>query len=145
MNKQIQIIDILISSFKENEKYVVNGRLNKTLLIDDAFSLNKNLISLLLKNKQLTEFFFRKVGDILVFAELLDNGMFELTFNINAGNKFYFNNLFLISNFLKILSQNIKKILGYPSILLQQNLMMLFLNGHIKTAFLKVVKKMTVK
>ena len=71
MNKQIQIIDILISSFKENEKYVVNGRLNKTLLIDDAFSLNKNLISLLLKNKQLTEFFFKKVGDILVFDKIL--------------------------------------------------------------------------
>ena len=79
--------------------------------ISDKKLLNQGRINL---DKKLLEGFYRNKGYYNVkvessFAQLLDNGKFDLVFNINAGEKFFFNDLNLIipedydrKNFLKI-------------------------------------------
>ena len=71
MKNQNDILSLLLSTLKENQKYVINGKLNKTLLIDDAFTLKENLISTLLKNKDLKEYFFKKIKDVYIFDKTL--------------------------------------------------------------------------
>jgi len=79
--------------------------------ISDKKLLNENRINF---DKKLLEGFYRNKGYYNVkvessFAQLLDNGKFDLVFNINAGEKFFFNDLNLIipkdydrKNFLRI-------------------------------------------
>ena len=79
--------------------------------ISDKKLLNQGRINL---DKKLLEGFYRNKGYYNVkvessFAQLLDNGKFDLIFNINAGEKFFFNDLKLNiptdydkNNFLKI-------------------------------------------
>jgi outer membrane protein insertion porin family len=79
--------------------------------ISDKKLLNQGRINL---DKKLLEGFYRNKGYYNVkvessFAQLLDNGKFDLIFNINAGEKFFFNDLILNiptdydrNNFLKI-------------------------------------------
>ena len=57
MKNQTDIINILIKTLSESD-YVVDEKLNKTLLIDDVFSLKESLISKLLDSKELSKFFF---------------------------------------------------------------------------------------
>ncbi|SVE24118.1 uncharacterized protein METZ01_LOCUS476972, partial [marine metagenome] len=87
--------------------------------ISDKKLLNQGRINL---DKKLLEGFYRNKGYYNVkvessFAQLLDNGKFDLVFNINAGEKFFFNDLKLIiptdydrKNFLRIESilENLK-------------------------------------
>ena len=63
--------------------------------ISDKKLLNQSRINL---DKKLLEGFYRNKGYYNVkvessFAQLLDNGKFDLIFNINAGEKFFFNDL----------------------------------------------------
>ena len=63
--------------------------------ISDKKLLNQGRINL---DKKLLEGFYRNKGYYNVkvessFAQLLDNGKFDLIFNINAGEKFFFNDL----------------------------------------------------
>ena len=79
--------------------------------ISDKKLLNESRINL---DKKLLEGFYRNKGYYNVsvessFAQLLDDGQFDLIFNINAGEKFFFNDLKLNipkdynrNNFLKI-------------------------------------------
>ena len=79
--------------------------------ISDRKLLNQDRINL---DKKLLEGFYKNKGYYNVkvessFAKLLDNGRFDLIFNINAGEKFFFNDLKLNipkdydrNNFLKI-------------------------------------------
>ena len=79
--------------------------------ISDKKLLNQGRINL---DKKLLEGFYKNKGYYNVkvessFAQLLDNGKFDLIFNINAGEKFFFNDLKLNipkdydrNNFLKI-------------------------------------------
>ena len=61
------------------------------LLDQSRIQLDVRLLENYYKNKG-----FYKVKVESSFAEFLDDGLFDLTFNINAGNKFYFNDLKLI-------------------------------------------------
>ena len=56
MKNQTDIINILIKTLGESD-YVVDEKLNKTLLIDDVFSLKESLISKLLDSEELSKFF----------------------------------------------------------------------------------------
>jgi outer membrane protein insertion porin family len=79
--------------------------------ISDKKLLNQGRINL---DKKLLEGFYKNKGYYNVkvessFAQLLDNGKFDLIFNINAGEKFFFNDLILNiptdydrNNFVKI-------------------------------------------
>ena len=65
--------------------------------ISDKKLLNQGRINL---DKKLLEGFYKNKGYYNVkvessFAQLLDNGKFDLIFNINAGEKFFFNDLIL--------------------------------------------------
>ncbi len=70
MKDQTSIIKILIKTLSESE-YVVDRKLNKTLLIDDAFSFKESLISKLLDSKELSNFFFKKIKNTYVFDKFL--------------------------------------------------------------------------
>jgi len=63
---------------------------NKKLLDQKRIELDARLLENYYRNKG---FYTVKVDS--AFAEFLDDGMFDLTFNINAGEKFYFNKLTL--------------------------------------------------
>ena len=52
------------------EKYGINGKLNIALIADDAFILDEGIVSLLLKNKELTNF-FKKIKDVYIFDKIL--------------------------------------------------------------------------
>ena len=71
MRDQISIYNLLIDALSENEKYVINGKLNIALIADDTFILDDSIVSLLLKNKKLTNFFFKKIKDIYIFDKTL--------------------------------------------------------------------------
>lgn len=70
MKNQTDIIDILIKTLSKDE-YVVDGKINRTLLIDDIFSFKESLISKLLDNKELSKFFFKKIKNNYVFDKVL--------------------------------------------------------------------------
>ena len=58
------ILEELLLTLSKHKKYVTDGKLNKTVLVDDAFKMKKELIALLLKNKFLKECFFTNVNKI---------------------------------------------------------------------------------
>lgn len=70
MKNQADIIKILIETLGDDE-YVIDGKLNKALLIDDIFLFKESLISKLLNNKDLSKFFFKKIGNNYVFDKVL--------------------------------------------------------------------------
>lgn len=71
MKDQSKIINEVIKTLKKNDNYVVEGKLNKTLIVDHAFKMDKGLLSLLLNSKQLKDFFFVDVDKTLVFDKIL--------------------------------------------------------------------------
>ena len=70
MKKQSNILEELLTSLSNNKQYVVDGKINKTVLVDDAFKMNEELIGLLLKNKSLKEYFFTDANKTLVFDKV---------------------------------------------------------------------------
>ena len=85
------------------------------LLNQSRIDLDSRLLTNFYRNKG-----FYNVKVESTFAELLDDGMFNLTFTINAGNKFYFNNLKLNipddydrNNFTNI-DELLKKLINEP-------------------------------
>ena len=80
---------------------------NKKYLDQQRIELDKRLLNNFYKNKG---YYDVKINNLTV--EFLDSNDFELNFNINAGNKFYFNdfNLILPENFEKIYFKNVEKI-----------------------------------
>jgi adenine-specific DNA-methyltransferase len=71
MKDQSKIINEVIKTLKKNDSYVVEGKLNKTLIVDHAFKMDKGLLSLLLNSKYLKDFFFVDVDKTLVFDKIL--------------------------------------------------------------------------
>ena len=70
MKNQSRIIEELIKTLKENRSYVIEGKLNKTLIVDHAFQMNEELLTLLLNNKHLKNYFFANVNKTLVFDKI---------------------------------------------------------------------------
>ena len=48
MKNQSKIIEELIKTLKENKSYIIENKLNKTLIVDHAFQMNEELLTLLL-------------------------------------------------------------------------------------------------
>ena len=46
MKDQSKIINEVIKTINKNDSYVLDGRLNKTLIVDHAFNMDKGLLSL---------------------------------------------------------------------------------------------------
>ena len=98
--KNRKLFRIIVSEEDKFWKFISHNKL-----------LNQSRVEL---DVRLLENYYRNKGFYNVkvessFAEFLDEGMFDLTFNINAGEKFFFNNLKLIiptdynrNNFSKI-------------------------------------------
>ena len=70
MKNQSNILKELLLTLSKHKHYVVEGKINKTVLVDDAFKMNEELIELLLKNKSLKEYFFTDVNKTLVFDKV---------------------------------------------------------------------------
>ena len=70
MKNQSNNLEELLTALSKNKHYVVDGKLNKTVLVDDAFKMNEGLLALLLKNKSLKEYFFTDVNKTLVFDKV---------------------------------------------------------------------------
>ena len=70
MKNQSRILAELLSTLNKNKRYIVDGKLNKTVLVDDAFKMKEELIALLLENKSLKEYFFTNVKKTLVFDKV---------------------------------------------------------------------------
>ena len=52
MKNQSKIIEELIKTLKENKSYVIEDKLNKTLIVDHAFQKSEELLTLLLDKKK---------------------------------------------------------------------------------------------
>lgn len=70
MKNQSNIIEELIKTLKENKRYIIEDKLNKTLIVDHAFQMNEELLTLLLNNDHLKNYFFANVNKILVFDKI---------------------------------------------------------------------------
>ena len=70
MKNQSKIIEELIKTLKENKRYVIEDKLNKTLIVDHAFQMNEELLTLLINNKHLKNYFFANVNKTLVFDKI---------------------------------------------------------------------------
>ena len=70
MKKQSNILKELLSTLSKNKRYVTDNKLNKTVLVDDAFNMKKELIALLLENQYLKEYFFTNVNKTIVFDKI---------------------------------------------------------------------------
>ena len=70
MKNQSRIIEELIKTLKENKSYVIENKLNKTLIVDHAFQMNEELLTLLLNNEHLKNYFFANVNKTLVFDKI---------------------------------------------------------------------------
>ena len=70
MKNQSNIFKELLTTLSKNKHYVVDSKLNKTVLVDDAFKMNEGLLALLLKNKSLKKYFFTDVNKTLVFDKV---------------------------------------------------------------------------
>lgn len=70
MKNQSNIIEELIKTLKENKSYIIENKLNKTLIVDHAFQMNEELLTLLINNKHLKNYFFANVNKTLVFDKI---------------------------------------------------------------------------
>ena len=70
MKNQSKIIEELIKTLKENKSYIIENKLNKTLIVDHAFQMNEELLILLLSNEHLKNYFFSNVNETLVFDKI---------------------------------------------------------------------------
>ena len=82
--KNRKLFRIIASEEDKFWKFISSNK----LLDQGRIELDVRLLGNFYKNKG-----FYNVKVESSFAEFLDNGQFDLTFNINAGDKFYFNNL----------------------------------------------------
>ena len=73
-NKKIgqmkNLLDKLVSILSNEEKYTSEGGLLKNVIIEAAFKLDPILLNLLLKNEEIKNTFFQKVGTILIFDNI---------------------------------------------------------------------------
>ncbi len=100
--KNRKLFRIIVSEEDKFWKFISQNKLLNQARID----LDSRLLTNYYKNKG-----YYNIKVETTFAEFLDNGMFDLTFNINAGEKFYFNEIKLNlpddyknENFSRILS-----------------------------------------
>ena len=82
--KNRKLFRIIVSEEDKFWKFISS----KKLLDQNRIQLDARLLKNYYRNKG-----YYNVKVESSFAEFLDEGMFDLTFNINAGDKFYFNNL----------------------------------------------------
>tara|TARA_B100000131_G_scaffold148825_1_gene144535 strand:- start:739 stop:2979 length:2241 start_codon:yes stop_codon:yes gene_type:complete len=82
--KNRKLFRVIASEEDKFWKFISQNR----LLNQSRIKLDERLLTSYYKNKG-----YYKVKVETSFAELSDDGMFDLTFNINSGNKFYFNDL----------------------------------------------------
>ncbi len=82
--KNRKLFRIIVSEEDKFWKFISN----KKLLDQNRIRLDSRLLKNYYRNKG-----YYNVKVESSFAEFLDDGMFDLTFNINAGDKFYFNSL----------------------------------------------------
>lgn len=61
------LLDELVDLLKTQERFVVDGRLNKNLVVEHALKLDPGLLELLLSRPKIKEHFFVKVKGTLVF------------------------------------------------------------------------------
>jgi adenine-specific DNA-methyltransferase len=64
------LLDELKKALKADGRLMIEGKLAKNKIIELSLALDKSLIKLLLKNITIKKHFFRKVDDVLVFAQL---------------------------------------------------------------------------
>ena len=83
--KNRKLFRIIVSEEDKFWKFISQNK----LLNQSRINLDTRLLKNYYRNKG-----YYNVKVESTFAELLDDGMFDLTFNINAGQKYYFNNLF---------------------------------------------------
>ena len=98
--KSRKLYSVIVSEENKFWKFISNRK----LLDQNRINLDKRLLENFYKNKG-----YYNVKVQSSFAQLLDDGQFELIFNINSGNKYFFNDLKIIlpedydrSNFSKI-------------------------------------------
>ncbi len=84
--KKRKLYDIITSEESKIWKVISN----KKFLNEDRVNLDKRLLTNFYKNKG----YYNAIVESS-FAEISDDGKFDLIFNINAGDKYYFNNLTL--------------------------------------------------
>ena len=82
--KNRKLFRVIASEEDKFWKFISQNR----LLNQSRIKLDERLLTSYYKNKG-----YYKVKVETSFAELSDDGMFDLTFNINSGDKFYFNDL----------------------------------------------------
>jgi adenine-specific DNA-methyltransferase len=68
---QQSIINELIKTLSSIDSFIVDDKLNKTLIVDAALKLDEELLSALQNNKKLSTFFFKKINNILIFDKIL--------------------------------------------------------------------------
>ena len=61
------LLDELVELLSTQERFVVDGRLNKNLVVEHALKLDPGLLELLLSRPKIKEHFFVKVKGALVF------------------------------------------------------------------------------
>jgi adenine-specific DNA-methyltransferase len=61
------LLDQLIALLQEDKRFVVEGRLNKNMIVEHALKLDKALIKLLLSKERIKEHFFTDIDGTLVF------------------------------------------------------------------------------
>jgi adenine-specific DNA-methyltransferase len=64
------LLDELKRALKVDDRLIVEGKLAKNKIVELALALDESLIKLLLKNTSIKKHFFRKIGDVLVFAQV---------------------------------------------------------------------------
>ncbi len=84
--KDKKLLELIASEEHKFWKFITN----KVYLNQSLIELDKRLLENYYKNNG-----YYKVEILNSFAELNNDGFFKLTFNINAGQKYYFNNLTL--------------------------------------------------
>jgi len=60
----------LISTFQNDERLIIDGKLVKNKVVELALAMDESLISLLLGNKEIKNHFFKAIGDVLVFDKV---------------------------------------------------------------------------
>lgn len=68
---QQSIINELKKTLSNIDSFIVDDKLNKTLIVDAALKLDEKLLSALQNNKKLSDFFFKKINNILIFDKIL--------------------------------------------------------------------------
>ena len=71
MLEQKEIFSLLFELLSEIDGCVVDNSLNRSLIIDKAYNLDNELILKLKDSPKLSNFFFKKIEDVLIFDKSL--------------------------------------------------------------------------